>query len=83
MPGLYEIPYRSIVPKGAGRILAAGRGISASEEAFAAIRVMPIVMNVGEAAGYAASLIVKKGCLATELDGKELKQYLKQKGLNI
>jgi len=52
----YQIPYRSIVPAGLANVLVAGRGISATHKALAAIRVMTISMAVGQAAGTAAAL---------------------------
>lgn len=52
----YTIPYRALIPKGAGNLLVAGRCISATHEAQASIRIMPIVTCIGEAAGVAASL---------------------------
>lgn len=52
----YQIPYGSLVPSGLHNALVAGRGISATHEALAAIRVMTISMAVGQAAGTAAAL---------------------------
>ncbi|GKX34937.1 MAG: membrane protein [Rhizobiaceae bacterium MnEN-MB40S] len=50
----YRIPYRSMLPAGLGNVAAAGRGISAEREAFAALRVMPNAMAMGHAVGIAA-----------------------------
>jgi hypothetical protein len=52
----YGIPYRSLVPESLANALVAGRGVSASHQALAAIRVMTISMAVGQAAGTAAAL---------------------------
>lgn len=54
----YQIPYRSLLPAGLDNALVAGRGISATHRALAAIRVMTISMAVGQAAGTAAALAV-------------------------
>lgn len=55
----YRIPYRSLIPVGLDNALVAGRGISATHAALAAIRVMTISMAVGQAAGTAAALAVR------------------------
>ena len=52
----YQIPYRSLIPTALDNALIAGRGISATHGALAAIRVMTISMAVGQAAGTAAAL---------------------------
>lgn len=57
----YQIPYRSLIPVSFTNALVAGRGVSATHEALAAIRVMPISMAVGQAAGTAAALALKPG----------------------
>jgi hypothetical protein len=52
----YQIPYRSLIPTSFDNALVAGRGVSATHTALAAIRVMTISMAVGQAAGTAAAL---------------------------
>jgi FAD dependent oxidoreductase len=52
----YQIPYRSLIPSALDNALAVGRGISATHQALAAIRVMTISMAVGQAAGVAAAM---------------------------
>ena len=57
----YAIPYRSLIPLGVDNALVAGRGVSASHAAQAAIRVMTISMALGQAAGTAAALACEAG----------------------
>jgi len=57
----YQIPYRSLLPAAFDNALVAGRGVSATHEALAAIRVMTISMAVGQAAGTAAAMAVQAG----------------------
>jgi FAD dependent oxidoreductase len=56
----YQIPYRSLIPTGFDNALTAGRGVSATHAALAAIRVMTISMAVGQAAGTAAALAARR-----------------------
>ncbi len=61
-PGEYfQIPYRSLTPKHKQNLLVASRGISADIGAHSSLRIMPVVMNIGEAAGYAAALAREAG----------------------
>ncbi|HYF18492.1 MAG TPA: FAD-dependent oxidoreductase [Ramlibacter sp.] len=57
----YPIPYRSLIPAGLANALVAGRGVSATHQALAAIRVMTISMAVGQAAGTAAAMAALAG----------------------
>ncbi len=72
----YTIPYRSLIPKNADNLLVAGRCISATHEAQASIRIMPIVCTLGEAAGTAAALAIKNGQSVRDVDVTALKNQL-------
>lgn len=68
----YGVPYRCLVPLKVENLLVAGRSISATSEAAGAVRVMPPVMAMGQAAGTAAALCVKSGRTPRALDVKDL-----------
>ncbi len=55
-PPVYQVPLRSLLPKGTRRLLVAGRCVSATHEAMASTRVAPISAAMGEAAGVVAGL---------------------------
>ena len=77
----YTIPYRSLLPReGGDNLLVAGRCISATHEAQASIRIMPIVTTLGQAAGTAAALARKAGVLPPDLDPNELRAALREDG---
>lgn len=74
---VYQIPYRVMLPQKVENLLVAGRCVSATHEALGAIRVMPPVFAMAQAAGTAAALCVKEGCGPKELAIDELKQQLR------
>ena len=76
----YAIPFGSLVPRGFANVLVAGRGISATHKAHAAIRVMPIVMAVGQAAGVAAAQSVQGNAAVAEADMARLQARLRRDG---
>ena len=76
----YSIPYRSLIPKKADNLLVAGRCISATHEAQASIRIMPIVCCLGEAAGTAVAVASKSGATVRTLSVKTLQEELKKQG---
>ena len=77
----YTIPYRSLLPReGADNLLVAGRCISATHEAQASIRVMPIVTTLGQAAGTAAALARKAGVEPPAVDVDALRAALREDG---
>ncbi len=57
----YDIPYRSLTPRGLKNLLTAGRCISGSHRAHASYRVMRICMAIGNAAGLAAAAACETG----------------------
>ena len=59
--GAYEVPYRAICPRKTENLLMACRAISADHIAHAAIRVMPQMIALGQAAGTAAAMALKSG----------------------
>jgi hypothetical protein len=76
----YDIPYRSLVPLGVDNLLVAGRSISATHEAMAAIRVMATCMAMGEAAGHAAALCASQGIPPAAVDVRRLQTDLLEYG---
>ena len=72
----YDIPYRSLIPLEVENLLVAGRSISTTHEALSAIRVMAPCMLMGEAAGRAAKIAVRKGIHPSQIDVKELQAEL-------
>jgi len=80
-PGeFYDIPYRCMVPKKVDNLLVAGRCISTTHEAQAAVRVIPIVVAIGQAAGTAAALAAKLRVSPREMDVPLLQKTLKEQG---
>ena len=57
-----KIPYRALIPRGAKRILTAGRCVSSDTYANSALRVQASCMAMGQAAGCAAAMAVRNGC---------------------
>lgn len=75
-PPTYSIPYRSLLPVDVDGLLVAGRCISATHEAQASTRVIPICMAIGHAAGVAASLAASLGICPHEVDVRAIQQTL-------
>lgn len=76
----YDIPYRSLVPMGVDNLLIAGRCISTTHEALAAIRVMSTCMAMGEAAGTAAAMALRDGVPPSAIDTEKLREQLRGHG---
>lgn len=76
----YQIPWRCLLPRTLHNALALGRGVSATHEAQAAIRVMTISMAVGQAAGLGAALALRQGRTLRQLDLAGLQARLREQG---
>lgn len=82
-PTFYQVPYRSLVPKGSKNVLVAGRLIDADRGAFGAVRVMVNCNQTGEAAGTAAALALQSGCDVADVDAGKLRPTLGKNGAVI
>lgn len=82
-PTFYQVPYRSIVPRGSKNVLCAGRMVDADRGAFGAIRVMVNCNQMGEAAGTACYLALQDGCGVGDVDTERLRLTLRKGGSAI
>lgn len=81
-PGVsYAIPFRSLVPKQVENLLVAGRCFSGTHEARASARMIPACMAMGQAAGAAAALSVRKALPPRELPVGLLRDHLLSQGV--
>jgi hypothetical protein len=76
----YQIPFRSLVPRELEQVIVAGRSLSATHEAMAAIRIMPSAMAMGQAAGTAAALAVERGVRVRDIPVHALQRALLEDG---
>jgi hypothetical protein len=78
---VFDLPYRCLVPLGVEQLLVAGRCVSASHEAQAAIRTSPTCMTMGQAAGEAAVQSLREEVTPRQVDTDRLRQSLLEKGV--
>jgi hypothetical protein len=71
----YEIPYRCLTPRGLANLLMASRSVSADAMVHASLRIMPVVMNIGEAAGIAAAMALPSGAVR-RIDVQDLRRRI-------
>lgn len=76
----YYIPLSSLISSNVGNLLTAGKSLSADKYAFAAVRVMPPCIAMGQAAGITASLAVKNSIPVTDVSYKEVQRLLIENG---
>lgn len=80
-PTFYQIPYRSLLPKGSySNVIVAGRIMDADDEAFGGVRIMVNMNQLGEAAGSAAYLGLTQSKGFAEIETDRLRQILKAGG---
>ena len=79
-PTFYQIPYRSLVPRGATNVLVAGRLVDTDHGAYGAVRVMVNCNQTGEAAGAAAYLALDAEGSAAGVDTDTLRETLSAGG---
>ncbi len=83
-PGpIYEIPYRSLVSPNLDNVIAAGRCISASGEAWEITRCIPQAALTGEVSGIAATLACKNHNDIRNLNCENLRNTLCRSGISL
>jgi hypothetical protein len=79
----YEIPLRSLIPKKLENLLIGGRPISATHEAHSAIRVQPIAMAIGQAAGTAAAICIREKVAPRQVNVRKVQESLNRQGAQL
>ena len=70
----YEIPYRCFIAPQASNLLVAGRCISTTFLMQASVRIIPTVIDMGDAAGCACALSAASGVPPLALSGVEVRR---------
>ncbi len=77
-----QIPFRTLLPKEIDNLIVTGC-LSSSHVGWGTLRVEPVMMHVGESAGYAAALASARKCPPAELKCDELQRKLVENGIMI
>jgi len=77
---VYDIPFRSLVPKELDNLLVAGRCVSSTHDALEPLREIHVCWVMGEAAGLAAALAVRDETSVKAVDLPELQAALRDAG---
>lgn len=76
----YTVPLSALIPVGLDNALVAGRGMSATHMALAALRIMPTVMLMGQAAGVAAAQAARAAVPVADLPFEPIRSALEAAG---
>ncbi|MBA4698117.1 MAG: FAD-dependent oxidoreductase [Ruminococcus sp.] len=79
----FTIPLRCFVPKRIRGLLLNGRNISGTHKAHSSYRVMPIVMNMGNAMGVVAAMSVNQGKHPLEIDIDTIHSELSKQNITL
>ena len=81
--GRVQIPYRCLVPVKVEGLLVAGRSFSSDAPANDSCNLIPHCVAMGEAAGTAAALAIKKGISPRKVNYRELQEQLIKQGVPL
>jgi hypothetical protein len=76
----HGLPYRCLIPADLTNVLVAGRSVSCEKTVQGSIRVMPVCLAMGEAAGTAAAMAVATNTLPKNINTQALRERLKING---
>ncbi len=79
----FHVPYRSLVPKGVGNLLVAGRSIGGDKTSHAAVRNMMCCAVSGQGAGVAAAVSLRTDESFDRLNVAAVQQELLRQGARI
>ena len=82
-PPLYDIPFSAMCPIGCNNLITAGRCISGTHVAHSSYRVMRICMAMGQAAGAAASVMLKTKTATDTVDVDLIRRHLIDRGVQL
>ncbi|MEM7007255.1 MAG: FAD-dependent oxidoreductase [Pseudomonadota bacterium] len=78
--GVYEVPFRCLVPKDTDQVLVCGRCFSATHDAHASCRSMAQTMAMGHACGIAAAFAVSSEMAPIDVSTVQLQEALRAQG---
>ena len=81
--GPFEIPFESFIPESVDGFLVAEKNLSAARMADSALRLQPITMNTGQAAGAIAALAVKNNIQPRNVNPDQVQGALVNAGMKI
>jgi len=79
----FHLPYRSLVPRGIGSLLVAGRAIGGDKVSHAAVRNMTCCAVSGQGAGVAAAVSIRRDEAFDRLDIGAVQAELRRQGARI
>jgi hypothetical protein len=78
-----RVPYRSLIPQKIDNLVVAGRCISAKQDAMAPLRLIPVCLATGQAAGTAAALALRENLTPRQLDVSILQRTMISQGTDL
>ena len=79
----FQVPYRSLVPKGIGNLIVAGRSIGGDKISHASVRNMMCCTVSGQGAGVAAAVSVRDDTPFDALDVRKIQTELNRQGVRL
>ena len=76
----HGIPYRALLPQGVKNVIVAGRSISCDKRIQGSVRVMPVCLTMGEAAGVTAAFAANANGDVHAVDTDKLRETLRENG---
>src|SRR5438132_12890997 len=77
---VYNIPYRSLLPRSLDNLLVAGRCISVDHRVHHATKEIPPCLATGQAAGTAAAIAAQASIATADVDVAALQSKLREQG---